>query len=230
MEKEKSKMKRKTQDSLVTSVIVVAALIAFFGGYILSADFQHSYYNMKKSNGDTLEGVQIAGASIGGSKLAGTTLGFNENYVVAEEDHVYDYNLDLGSYSGTGNSYLNFEYGSNKSEIKVTRYYYDNSNSVVYTINFDHNVVDMHISNFDMNSDYSVALYLLDDGSVEYTLLERAITNNSFSSPVELTEVSNIAKFYDGTTCESGTPICRNTVFAQSINGDIFDLYDFIVD
>ncbi len=227
MEKEKTKLKRKTQDSLVTSIIVVAAVIAFIGGYALSADLQHSYFNLTSNEKDSISGVQIAGASIGGSKLAGSTLGFNENNVVSDVD--YDYNLDLGSYSGITNSYLNFEYGSTKSEIKVTRYYYENNGSDEYIIPFNKNVVDVHIANFEMNSDYSVALYLLDDGSVEYTLLEKAIANSDFSTPTKLTDINNVVKFYDGTACESGSPICRKTVFVQNSNGEIFDLYDYIV-
>jgi hypothetical protein len=229
MEKEKSKIKRKTQDSLVTSVIVVAALIAFIGGYALSADLQHSYFNVTSNNNkkDVLDGVQIAGTSVGGSIVAGTTLGFNENYVVSSDD--YDYNLDLGSYSSVSTSYLNFEYGDTKSDIKVKRYYYENNGSDEYTISFDKNVVDVHISNFESDPDYNVVLFLLDDGSIEYLLLERAITNNNFTAVSKIDNLSNVVKFYDGTACESGTPICTKTVFAQTTNGSIFDLYSYIV-
>lgn len=217
----------KPNDTLLTGVIAVSAAIAFMGGYVLSGDLNKSYSNLTKSKSNTYEGVEIAGASIGGSTLEGTTLGFNENYVVSEGE--FDYNYELGSYSSVGDSYLNFEYGNKKSEVKVLKYYYDNDKNEEFTISFDKNVVDVHISTFDMNSDYSTALFLLDDGSVEYVLLERAIETSNFEPNGKLEDLKNIVKFYEGTACEKGTPICNKTTFAQSMNGKIYNLYDYIV-
>ena len=225
---EKTKGKRKTQDSLITSVIGVSAVIAFMGGYVLSGDLTKSYNNLANSNNKVqkLDGLEIAGASVSGSTLAGSTLGFNENYIVASDE--YDYNYDLGTYAGVGDSYVTFQYGNKKNEIKIVKYYYDNDESEEYTVSFDKNVVDIHMSTFDMNTDLSTILFLLDDGSVEYMFIENAMERDVYNTEGKIEELKNITKFYEGTACEKGTPICTKTTFAQSIDGKIYNLYDYI--
>ena len=67
-----------------------------------------------------------------------------------------------------------------------------------YLIPFDRNIVDVHMSTFDMNVELNTIFFLLDDGTVEYILIEDAIERNDFRSFGKLDGLNNIAKFYEG--------------------------------
>lgn len=225
----KAKRQTRPQDILITAVIAVSAAIAFMGGFVLSGDLSKSYYKTKNKTADVEENgeVGIAAAVIGGQKGAGTTLGFNENYVVSGQE--YDYNFDLGTYAGLNDAYISLNYGDTKSEIKVSKYYYDNENSEEYVMNFNKMVVDVHMATFNMEPEYNAILFLLDDGTVEYMFAETAMEFDNYVTQGRVVGLENVAKFYEGTSCEKGTPICSKTTFAQTIDGKIFNLYDYII-
>ena len=227
MEKEKTKGRKtsKPQDTLIAAVITVAAAIAFIGGYALASDFSASYYNFKGSKTKSVaenSDIQMAGATLGGN----STLGFNENYVVTSG--AYDYKFDLGTYASLGDAYIYLGYGKDKSEIRVTKYYYDNNNREEYTMHFNKNVVDIHMTTYEADTNLNTILFLLEDGSVEYMFAETAIENDNYVTQGKIAGLENIVKFYKGTACEKGTPICNRTSFAQSLNGKIYNVYDYI--
>lgn len=224
----KAKSQNKPQDVLVTAVIVVSAAIAFMGGFVLSGDLSKSYYKTKnKTNVQENEDVKVAGATVAGQTVSGSTLGFNEKYIVSGQE--YDYKFNLGTYAGIEDAYINLNYGNSKNEIVVSKYYYDNENNEEYTMNFNKPVVDVHMATFDMEAGYNTILFLLDDGTVEYMFAEDAINNDNYVTQGRIVGINNIVKFYEGTSCEKGTPICSKTTFAQTIDGKIFNLFDYIV-
>lgn len=221
---EKKKVKTRTNDAIVTSFMVVAAVIAFMGGFIFSGEIKDMVHRSGEDNKETESSeIQVAG----GTSIGGITLGFNENFVVADDlDH--EYNIMLGTYSGVNDAYYDIQYGNSKSEIAFVKYSYEEEDSAYYLIPFDRNVVDIHMSSFDMNAELNTIFFLLDDGTVEYILIEDAIERNDFRSFGKLEGLTNIAKFYEGTSCETESPVCTKTAFAQSTNGKIYDLYNYV--
>lgn len=219
------KTNKKAQDYLIASVIVVAAAIAFMGGYVLSSDVSKSFDKIKNNKNSTTE-EELSGLSIAGTTLSGKTLGFEDDYVVGKDEEK-DYNLILGTYVGVNDSYLNLSYGDSKKEVKITKYLYTNEELSDYDLVFDKEVVDIHMTSFDLSPSLNTIFFLLDDGTVEYMLVEDAIETNDFKIYGTL-KIKNIAKFYEGNVCSKENNKCEKTCFAQTVEGKIYDLAEYI--
>ncbi len=219
------KTNKKAQDYLIASVIVVAAAIAFMGGYVLSSDVSKSFDKIKNNKNSTTE-EELSGLSIAGTTLSGKTLGFGDDYVVGKDEEK-DYNLILGTYVGVNDSYLNLSYGGSKKEVKITKYLYTNEELSDYDLVFDKEVVDIHMTSFDLSPSLNTIFFLLDDGTVEYMLVEDAIETNDFKIYGTL-KIKNIAKFYEGNVCSKENNKCEKTCFAQTVEGKIYDLAEYI--
>lgn len=219
------KTNKKAQDYLIASVIVVSAAIAFMGGYVLSSDVSKSFDKIKNNKNSTTE-EELSGLSIAGTTLSGKTLGFEDDYVVGKDEEK-DYNLILGTYVGVNDSYLNLSYGDSKKEVKITKYLYTNEELSDYDLVFDKEVVDIHMTSFDLSPSLNTIFFLLDDGTVEYMLVEDAIETNDFKIYGTL-KIKNIAKFYEGNVCSKENNKCEKTCFAQTVEGKIYDLAEYI--
>lgn len=217
------KTNKKAQDYLVASVIVVAAVIAFMGGYVLSSDVSKSFNKIKNNNKTEDE---LTGLSIAGTTLSGETLGFRDELIVGKDEEK-DYNMVLGTYVGVNDSYLDLSYGDSKKEIEITKYIYTNEEISDYQLNFDKEVVDIHMSSFELSPSLNTIFFLLDDGTVEYMLVEDALETNDFKSYGTL-KVKNVAKFYEGNICTKENNECEKTCFAQTVDGKIYDLAEYI--
>lgn len=220
------KTKKRAQDVLLTAVIAVSATIAFIGGFALSGELKERSYRAK-DNDNSSENTDLSFMSAGGSLAGGYTLGFDEKLVESSDD-LHDYEIYLGTYSGVGDAYVSIKYGDTKSQLVFTKYSYTSEKYDEFVINFTRNVVDTHMSTFDLDVDYNTIFILLDDGSVEYILIEDAIKNNNIKSYGRVEGLEYVAKFYEGTTCEIDSPSCIKTAFAQTMDGKIYDLYDYI--
>ena len=228
MEKTKVKTKTKTINKKNTNLsvfILIAAIIAFIGGYALSGELKDRTFRINGENKveTTSDDVKIAA----GDTLGNKTLGFNENLVVTD-DYNQEYNIILGTYMGVDDSYFDIQYGTNKNEIVFIKYSNNEEDSQYFLLPFESRVVDIHLSTFDMNTELNTIFFLLEDGTVEYMLIEDAIERNDFRSFGKLEDLTNIAKFYEGTSCEVDSPICTKTAFAQSIDGKIYNLYSYV--
>lgn len=220
------KNKKRTQDYLVAPIIVVAAVIAFMGGYVLSSDVSKSFNKINNSNNDEKED-EFSGISIAGTTLNGSTLGFKDRYIVDKKDGE-EYNITLGTYVGVNDSYLNLSYGESKKEILLTKYLYTNEETNEYELSFDKDVVDVHMSSFELSPSLNTIFFLLEDGTVDYMLVEDAIETNDFKIYGTL-KLRNIAKFYDGTICTNDNKECEKTCFAQTVDGKIYNLEEYVV-
>ncbi len=220
------KNKKRTQDYLVAPIIVVAAVIAFMGGYVLSSDVSKSFNKINNSNNDEKED-EFSGISIAGATLNGSTLGFKDRYIVDKKDGE-EYNITLGTYVGVNDSYLNLSYGESKKEILLTKYLYTNEETNEYELSFDKDVVDVHMSSFELSPSLNTIFFLLEDGTVDYMLVEDAIETNDFKIYGTL-KLRNIAKFYDGTICTNDNKECEKTCFAQTVDGKIYNLEEYVV-
>lgn len=216
------KKKVKGQETFVTGVIMICAMMAFIGGYVLSSDLKDRIFRATEASNSEDENALISSA---GGTLGGATLGFNEKNVVSEEEK--DYNVYLETYMGMDGTYTDIQYGQNKSQLIFKTYSYENETSKETIVNFPANVVDTHLSTFDLDSKLNTIFVLLEDGKVDYILIEDALEKDDIRTYGTL-EINNVAKFYEGTTCEKNTDECVKTAFAQTMDGKIYDLYDFV--
>lgn len=220
------KNKKRTQDYLVTPIIVVAAVIAFMGGYVLSSDISKSFNKINNSNNNKNED-EFSGISIAGSTLNGSTLGFKDKYVVGKNDDE-EYNIILGTYVGVNDSYLSLSYGDSKKEIVLTKYLYTNEETNEYELSFDKDVVDVHMTSFEVSPSLNTIFFLLEDGTVDYMLVEDAIETNDFKVYGTI-KLKNVAKFYEGNICTNNNRDCEKTCFAQTVDGKIYNLEEYVL-
>ena len=219
MEKKKNK---DTQSFLVTSFIAVVAVLCFIGGYAISNEISERFTKIdKNSREEDSSSVVIAGGSLGNK-----TLGFDEKYV--ETNDLKNYELTLGTYAGTGDSYFTIEYGNTKSELKIVKYFYDNDSTQEYTLDFVSNVVDVYSAIFN-DAEQNVIIFLLENGDICYSFVNEIANNNSYASYNTINEISNVVKFYRGNACNNVTGVCELTTFAQTKNGTIYDLSNYVL-
>ena len=216
------KTKKKAQDTVLTAFIAVTATMAFIGGFVLSGSLKDRIFRASEKD-DTVTDLGLGTAGMGGS--SGKTLGFDERYVVAEDDNNYD--IILGTYSGMNNSYVDIQYGETRSQLVFAEHTYGNNEVKRYVINFPGRVVDVHMSTFDLDVNLNTVFVLLEDGQVEYILIEDALNNNNIRT-YGTVGIENVAKFYEGTSCEIDSDYCVKTAFAQTTSGKIYNLYDYI--
>ncbi len=98
-----------------------------------------------------------------------------------------------------------------------------------YTINnFSGKVVDMHIDGIGQDATGSVALFLLEDGTVEYIPLYKALESNNIKSSGKISGVENIIKFYSVGARPKGENSVGGfqTILAQKEDGTFYDLYE----
>ncbi len=95
-------------------------------------------------------------------------------------------------------------------------------------IAFDQTIEDIVYVEFGQDATYGTILYLLNDGTVEYTPLLKAAKENNFKSYGKLGNLKDIVKFYK-TMSESKSGVgAANTCLAQSKDGSLYDLSSII--
>ena len=207
--------------ALIKSFILMAVVLGFIGGFALSLDLKNVFDKAVKKEYAS-ESSDVYKASVKDNK----TLGFDEKYVMSDED--YDYNIDFGTYAGSTDLYFSLEYGNNKKTIKVLRYNYDNEDVQEFSLEFLNNVVDIFEGQFENDSKYNTIFYLLDNGDVCYSLIEDMVEPNKYGTYVVLTDIRDAVKFYKGNACtEEG--VCETTTFVQLKSGKILDLKKYVV-
>ena len=147
---------------------------------------------------------------------------------VKDGKYLKNYELTLGTYAGTGDSYFTIEYGNTKSELKIVKYFYDNDSTQEYTLDFVSNVVDVYSAIFN-DAEQNVIIFLLENGDICYSFVNEIANNNSYASYNTINEISNVVKFYRGNACNNVTGVCELTTFAQTKNGTIYDLSNYVL-
>ena len=155
------------------------------------------------------------------------TLGFDEKLVMSDDDSKYA--IDFGTYAGTTNVYFTLSYGNSQKELKVTRFTYDSEETQEYTLTYTNNVVDVFFGKFDNNPLNNAIFYLLDNGDVCYSFVEGMVKEDMYGMYLTIENLSGIAKFYSGESCNEETGACTTTTFAQAKDGKIYDLNKYII-
>ncbi len=216
------KKKREAQDAIIKSIVIVVAVIAFIGGFVLSGDLKERVFRAKSRNESDDNGFIL---TAGGTTKKSNTLGFDQKYIVGDSENQYD--VLFGTYSGLNGNYINIEYGNTKSQLNLVEHSYDGQTEKDHLVTFSANVVDVHMSTFDLDSDLNTIFVLLDSGKVEYIMIEDAMTTETYKSYGTL-DLDQVIKFYEGTNCDRESDYCIKTAFAQTANGNIYDLYEYI--
>lgn len=213
--KTKEKKQVKTQDSIVTAVITAASLIAFIGGYFLSSGLTNKNVYVTNDNKDE----EVVSATTGLSK----EMAFNEDNIYQKNLNV-EYKITFPAYYLDDQTYYKVDYGTTNKELVLTKF--TNLEIVKkYTLEFDLKIVDIAILK-DTNKD--AVLYLLEDGSVEYTFMDDVVSNDFLRTSGRINEALNIVKFVEGTACDKILNECENVVYAQGIDGTLYNVNELI--
>ena len=219
--------KNNGRDTVLVSLLAVVAIITFIGGYALSGELAERSYRASNGNNKNEDVISVPDDVVRGLPIPSVdTLGFKEGDVVSVEDEKYEVNF--GRYTASKDSYYDILYGDKNTSIKLVRHD-SNGEFEEYLIDFSYDVVDVFVSGFGKDNKNDTIFFLLDDGSVEYMLIRDAIANNDFTSYGALPGLTNVAKFYNGNVCDSEGNNCVKTVFAQTTDSSIYNLYDLIV-
>lgn len=98
-----------------------------------------------------------------------------------------------------------------------------------YTINnFSGKVVDIYVNGIGQDATGSVALFLLEDGTVEYIPLYKALESNNIKSSGKISGVEDVIKFYSVGARPKGENSVGGfqTILAQKEDGTFYDLYE----
>ena len=210
--------KSRPQDSLITMIITTASIIAFIGGYVLSSGLTtKNFYSVKYIEKE--DDIVSANGSLTDD------LSFNENNVY-DRDIDLVYSISFPTYTLDENTNYTIEYGNSNYEIVLGKNV-DNNLEKEYKIEFDLKVVDVAVIDTD-NNEKDAVLYLLEDGTIEYTLMSDAIEKDFVRTNGRLNEAINIVKFINGKTCNKETNLCEKAIYAQSIDGMLYNLDEMI--
>ena len=213
-------IRKKGQETLLLSIIGIAAGISFIGGAAFSE------YNANAFDSNTVYKTVSADIVPAGIGEEGKTLGFDEYKIVYDEnDYTYSYAFD--SYAGLDDSFFEVKYGSEKNKINLIRHYIDKDKEDIRTLEFDKDVVDSFVAAFGDSNEKDSIFFILEDGSIEYILMGRAVKNDDFRS-FKINGLKNIAKHYNSNACSDVNGTCLRTVLVQSTDGTIYNLMNYI--
>ncbi len=164
-------------------------------------------------------------------KITNKNIGLDPNKCINSNN----YNYTLTDYSLSG---VNFKLDQTNNTVTL----YVNWDSIVqwgisfagirgneYNINnFSGKVVDMYVNGIGQDATGSVALFLLEDGTIEYIPLYKALQNNDIRSYGKVNGVENIIKFYSvsATGKNENSVGGFQTILAQKEDGTFYDLHE----
>lgn len=98
-------------------------------------------------------------------------------------------------------------------------------------ITFSKKVVDVIYTGYGLDISYDTLLYLMEDGTVEYTPILYAASKNDVRSYGQAGNLTNIVKFYTNIEASSKSGVGGYlTTFAQSSDGTIYDIMSMLAE
>ena len=137
------------------------------------------------------------------------------------------YEVNFGKYELNAKTYFDLTYGDTNKTAKLVRHD-SNGEFEEFLLDFNYDVVDIFVGSFGNAKENDTVFFLLDDGTVEYIVINEAVENNLFET-LQITSVLNVAKFYKGNVCNNDGTDCIETTYAQTMDGSIYDLYDYVI-
>ena len=215
--KEKEAKTTTTKDSLITVIITAASIIAFIGGYVLSSGLTTKNFYSINYNDDKDDEIVASDAPLT------KDLSFNENNIY-DRDYNLHYKVTFPKYVIDENNYLTVEYGNSNYEV-VVKNVKGNELLYEYKLEFDSKINDIEIL---LETEKNAILYLLEDGSIEYTLIDDLLENDFLRTNGRINEATDVVKFVNGTSCNKSTQQCKDVIYAQSSSGMIYDINEMI--
>ncbi len=214
-------VKMKGQDTLLLAIIGIIAGIAFVGGVAYGENNYKIFSRGVSTVAKADEKIVPAGY---GSQL--DTLGYDE-YNIIYDENAYTYSLALDSYAGLNDSYYDVKYGQEKNTIILSKYFLADGKTENHQLSFDKPVVDSFVASFGENNDKDSIFFILEDGSIEYILMGRAMKNDDYRT-FKINDLKNIAKHYNANACSDENNACVRTVLVQAMDGTIYNLANYI--
>lgn len=87
---------------------------------------------------------------------------------------------------------------------------------------------DMLLTGFGQAVGYEVLFFLMEDGTVEYIPLAKATKEGNIKSYGKLNNITNVIKFYSGSSCSKTGPGCGMQSLAQRADGNYYELYEAV--
>lgn len=87
---------------------------------------------------------------------------------------------------------------------------------------------DLLLTGFGQATGYETLFFLMENGTVEYIPLAKAAKSGNFKSHGKLPDVSNVIKFYSGSSCSKTGPGCGMQSLAQRADGNFYELYEAV--
>ena len=164
----------------------------------------------------------------------------NDAVVNKQENTAYSASISDSAYSNNG---ITVNAGTTGNEIaKVTVWWStldasfgagkkDSSQSEVYEIKFDSNIVSILCAGFGQATGYETFLFLLENGTVEYMPVQVVYKTREVKSYGKLSGLADIRRLYQGSAGGiNGFVGGGVTAFAQSADGKIYQLYTILKD
>lgn len=172
-------------------------------------------------------------SSASGPVVSVSALGFSADRI-SNATSGATYRLNLADKDSSGNSVLSVRAGSASTPATVTievnwefvnSYYNINvarNDNETFTLELNANVIDLAFGHPTNLSSDTVLLMLLDDGSVAYMPLAKALQSRNIKGYGKLDDIDNVVKFYQADVTESYETSA--TTLAQRDDGEIIDL------
>lgn len=235
MEKEKPEIRNRG----VGLIIILASLIIVILGLTSYIIYEHKIISKQNSNNN-----QTIDKNIDTKKEKNTSSkkeecpqpkvvrGINTSDCINNKN--YDYSLVQGSnglnftLNQTNNSvdlYVNWEMIKRGYGIDI-----QGNPTSNYTINnFSGKVVDMLEGGIGQDATGTLAIFLLEDGTIEYIPLYEALKNQNIKSYGKVAGVEDIIKLYSSTAAPKDSPVgAYVTILAQKSDGTFYNLQDKI--
>lgn len=170
------------------------------------------------------------------SEITAKTLGFTQGKITNPADSI-TYRLGVHRSNANGNGVFGAYIDTENSGVELYIYwefagaFYDintggRTDRQLARISFDRPVVDITIGEHGQYVGGDVLLFLLQDGTVEYMPIVRALENQTFNSFGRLGGLTDIVKFYH--TDAIGDASGYITTLTQKTDGQIIDLQEFL--
>ncbi len=97
-----------------------------------------------------------------------------------------------------------------------------------YTINFDKKIRNIYIIGYGLDAANETLIYLMEDGTLEYTPIINAVKNNTIKSYGTINNVKNVVSIYNVRKDYKGPVGGSTSYLAQSSDGTLYDLANLL--
>ncbi len=210
------------------TILIIALLLAVIGlgGYIVYDKV------LNKENEEPTKTEKQDGKTMGTEKQDSINylFKFNSSKVLSSNKDL-KYSLSQ-AWSMTG---ININLGDNQKQIKISVSWNNLVDSNLkkdkydeFVVNFSKEIEDIYIGTIGQDETGTIALFIMEDGSIEYIPIYSSLQKSEFKSSGQVSNLTNIVKFYTASAWIEDAGGGHITVLAQSTDGTLYNLEDYI--